>query len=63
MKDPVFQAFWGTIVRGADQMLKNRLFVGLWTIGALVLTGCSGISDCKEDAAQCAEMLNANAEK
>lgn len=30
---------------------------------AIVLGGCGGISDCKEDGAKCAEMLNANADK
>jgi HEAT repeat protein len=30
---------------------------------ALLLGGCGGISDCKEDGAKCAAMLNANADK
>lgn len=29
----------------------------------LLLSGCAGISDCKDDGAQCAAMLNRNAEK
>lgn len=33
------------------------------TVAAVVAAGCSGISDCKEDVAQCAALLNENAEK
>lgn len=39
-----------------------RLKLGLAAGGMmLVATACSGIKDCKEDAAQCAELLNQNA--
>jgi HEAT repeat protein len=32
-------------------------------LAALSLTGCGGLSDCKQDGAQCAELLNKNADK
>lgn len=38
-----------------------RLWMSLGA--ALTITGCGGISDCKEDGPKCAAMLNANAEK
>ncbi|NJK89078.1 MAG: HEAT repeat domain-containing protein [Myxococcales bacterium] len=31
-----------------------------WTIAVAAVTGCSGVTDCREDAQACASMLNAN---
>ena len=37
-------------------------FVIVTVAASMALWGCSGIKDCKEDGAACAELLNANAE-
>lgn len=44
-------------------MFQNRLFSGVLISGALALSGCSGISDCKDDAAKCAAMINEQSDK
>src|SRR5688572_20085595 len=40
-----------------------KLAAGGLVLAAGALSGCSGVSDCGDDGAKCAEMLNANAEK
>jgi HEAT repeat protein len=44
-------------------MKHNRSIAIFFTISGLVFAGCSGISDCREDAAKCAAMLNENPAK
>jgi hypothetical protein len=47
-------------------MFKSiRVFVFSTTAASAlsVLAGCAGISDCREDAQKCAEMLNTKADK
>jgi HEAT repeat protein len=40
-----------------------RMFGAGAAVAAALLSGCGGISDCGEDGAKCAALLNANAEK
>lgn len=42
---------------------KNALLLSLLFCASIGGAGCAGISDCKDDGAKCAEMLNANAER
>ena len=44
-------------------MNRKQLILGSAILGAFLATGCSGISDCKDDAAKCAAMLNEQSEK
>jgi HEAT repeat protein len=43
--------------------MRNFFVLGAGLSLAFGLVGCGGISDCKEDGALCAEMLNKNADK
>ncbi len=44
-------------------MYMRGLTVGLALFASSMLWACGGISDCKEDGAKCAEVLNANGDK
>jgi len=44
-------------------MSQSRAIAIIFAITGMVFTGCSGISDCREDAAKCATMLNEQPEK